>query len=86
MDIQLSDHVKTEIPRRQLSEDEVRQVACEPEQVVAARDGLECRQSRISDSPGEKDYLLRVIVNASENPNVVVTAYKTSKLSKYWKD
>ena len=72
--------------RRQLSEDEVKQVACEPEQVVPARDGLECRQSRISDFPGGKDYLLRVIVNPWESPNVVVTAYKTSKLEKYWKD
>lgn len=86
MDIQLSEHVKTEMRRRQLSEDKVRQVACQPEQVVPARDGLECRQSPISDPLSGKDYLLRVIVNPWESPNVVVTAYKTSKLSKYWKD
>ena len=86
MNIQLSEHAKTEILRRQLSEDEVRQVACQSEQVVPARDGLECRQSQISDSLSGKDYLLRVIVNPWESSNVVVTAYKTSKLGKYWKD
>jgi|APCry4251928382_1046606.scaffolds.fasta_scaffold37820_2 hypothetical protein len=86
MEIQLSEHVKTEMLRRHLPEEWVKQVACRPEQTLPARNGLECRQSKIFDPSSGKDYLLRVIVNPHESPNVVVTAYKTSKLSKYWSE
>jgi hypothetical protein len=39
-------------------------------------------QSRVEFST--KQYLLRVMVNESIQPPVVVTAYRTSKISKYW--
>ena len=61
------------------------QVAEEPHQVVPARNGLECRQSKFFDPVIGKEYLLRVIINPHETPNLVVTAYKTSKLKKYWR-
>jgi hypothetical protein len=34
---------------------------------------------------GAKRYLLRVMVNETVNPPVVVTAYRTSKITKYWR-
>ena len=61
------------------------QVTREPDQVVPARNGLECRQSRFLDKSTGKEYLLRVIVNPERTPNVVVTVYKTSKVDKYWR-
>jgi hypothetical protein len=30
-------------------------------------------------------YLVRVIVDVEQDPPVVVTAYRTSKIEKYWK-
>jgi len=33
----------------------------------------------------EKAYLLRVMVNETMDPAVVVTVYRTSKVSTYWR-
>jgi hypothetical protein len=33
----------------------------------------------------QKPYLVRVMVNEAAAPPKVVTAYRTSKISKYWK-
>ena len=46
-------------------------------------EGITCFQSRV-DIDG-KQYLLRVMVNDSVNPPVVVTAYRTNKIAKYWR-
>jgi hypothetical protein len=32
-----------------------------------------------------KAYLVRVMVNETAKPPIVVTVYRTSKISKYWK-
>jgi hypothetical protein len=42
-----------------------------------------CFQSQVE--IGAKRYLLRVMVNETVNPPVVVTAYRTSKITKYWR-
>jgi hypothetical protein len=46
-------------------------------------DDITCYQSRVEIS--EKTYLLRVMVNETMNPAVVVTVYRTSKIGKYWR-
>ncbi len=33
-----------------------------------------------------KSYLVRVIVNNTIEPAVVVTVYRTSKINKYWRE
>ena len=35
--------------------------------------------------PGVK-YLVRVVVDVDRNPAEVVTAYRTSKIAKYWRE
>jgi hypothetical protein len=46
-------------------------------------EGITCFQSRV-DIAG-KQYLLRVMVNESGDPLVVVTVYRTNKIAKYWR-
>ena len=41
-----------------------------------------CYQSHVTIN--NKPYLLRVMVEESKQPPVVVTVYRTSKISKYW--
>jgi hypothetical protein len=41
-----------------------------------------CYQSRVT--LAEKPYLLRVMVDETKQPAVVVTVYRTSKIDKYW--
>ena len=45
--------------------------------------GRGIRQSRIRFEDG-KLYLLRVVVDEQEEPPVIVTAYRTTKIEKYW--
>lgn len=72
-------HALREVRRRSLSVEQVEQVAREPEQVVAVRPGREVRQSR-----DDRGGLVRVIMAVEENPPLIVTAYRTSKVQKYW--
>lgn len=37
-----------------------------------------------SSGDGQTEYLLRVFVDHDPNPPAVVTAYRTSKIDKYW--
>jgi len=84
MEFRLSEHVQTELVRRKLSKELLLAVVDKPQQILPARNGLECRQSRFVDESSGKEYLLRIFVNSKRKPKVVVTAYKTSKIEKYW--
>lgn len=84
MEFKFSKHAELELQRRGLEKSRIEAVLREPEQKTDERDGLSCFQSRLADEQG-KIYLVRVIVNPRQNPNLVVTAYQTSKVSKYWK-
>ena len=56
-----------------------------PEQRLAdgSRTGRWIHQSRLRFEDG-KMYLLRVVVAELEQPPVIITAYRTSKIEKYW--
>jgi hypothetical protein len=71
--------------RRQISEAEVAQVLSAPEQNEPVREGREVFQSRIEVGNPPKTYLLRVFVDVVGKPPQVVTVYRTSKISKYWR-
>jgi hypothetical protein len=78
-----SRHAREEIQRRNIAESEVVAVLRQPEQVVPGHGGLQVYQSRI---PAKgKQFLLRLVVNDTVDPAVVVTVYRTSKIDKYWR-
>lgn len=83
MKVQFSKHVLEELEKRKIPRKLVEQALYAPEQKVAEVDGITCYQSRVEISG--KTYLLRVMVNETMNPAVVVTVYRTSKISKYWR-
>ena len=60
------------------------QVLNNPQQIVVERGNLKAYQSVISFEDG-RNFLLRVIVDDTIDPAVVVTAYRTSKVGKYWR-
>jgi hypothetical protein len=81
----LSDHARFEMERRGISEVEIAQVLSAPEQVELARPGRAVYQSRMGSGEPREIYLLRVFVDIDREPAEVVTAYRTSKIDKYWK-
>jgi len=61
------------------------QVATTPEQRVQVRPEREVRQSRVADPASGKLHLIRVVVDAGKDGDTIVTAYRTSKIRKYWR-
>jgi Domain of unknown function (DUF4258) len=78
-----SKHVLEQLDKRAIPRVLVEQVLSAPQQMVPELDDITCFQSRVK--IGGKPYLLRVMVNQNVQPSVVVTAYLSSKVSKYWR-
>ena len=79
----ITDHAAIEINRRGLTAKTVAEILESPEQRFDVRQGRVVLQSRIEESGLE--YLVRVFVDIDRNPAEVVTAYRTSKVLKYWR-
>ena len=81
----LTDHARDEMARRQITEAEVSAVLSAPEQIDEVGEGRAVYQSRAETGEPPKTYLLRVFVDIDREPPEVVTAYRTSRLDKYWR-
>ena len=84
-DYVITPHAAFEMERRGLSEQIVRSVLSAPEQRLEVRRGRVVLQSRVSLGEPARIYLIRVIVGIDRQPAEVVTAYRTSRISKYWR-
>jgi hypothetical protein len=84
-DAVLTFHAAFEIKRRGLMEDIVRGVAESPEQSEQLRTGRWVFQSRTEMGSPPRTYLIRVIVDTDREPPEIVTAYRTTKIMKYWR-
>jgi hypothetical protein len=78
----LSHHAQQEIRRRRIPLAQLEAVLAKPDQVVLEKGVVKAYQSRRE--IGGKMFLLRVMVDDSVDPAVVVTAYRTTKIEKYW--
>ena len=82
MKYRISPHAEKEFVRRQIPHESVEAVLAHSEEIVPASGGRSAYQSMLLFEEG-KMFLLRVIVDDSGDPPVVVTAYRTSKIAKY---
>jgi hypothetical protein len=80
-----TEHALAEMGRRGISKDEVETVLVRPEQGEAVRQGRAVYQSKLRLGDPPKEYLLRVFVDIDRSPPEIVTAYRTSKIEKYWR-
>lgn len=80
----LTDHAQLEMKRRNITEEEIAQVLSAAEQIETVRPGRAVYQMRFERGEPAKTYLLRVFVDVDRQPPEVVTAYRTSKIDKYW--
>ena len=84
MSFRLSRHAQDEMLRRGVSPAVVDDVLNHPQQIVDMPDGKKAYQSQVDFGRG-RVFLVRVIVAVDVDPNLVVTVYRTSKISKYWR-
>jgi hypothetical protein len=82
----ISPHAAFEMERRGLSDETVRLVLSRPEQEWTVRPGRVALQSRVTLGEATRTYLIRVVADVDRDPAEVVTAYRTSKISKYWRE
>jgi hypothetical protein len=80
-EIIISKHALEQMKLRNISEADALDVISNPENIIA-QDGLKVYQKVLQVE--NKSYLFRIFVNDLVNPNMVVTVYRTSKISKYY--
>ncbi len=78
-------HALTEMARRDISQEDVRNILANPEQMEMVREGRAVYQAKLEMGEPTKAYVLRVFVDVDRKPPYVVTVYRTSKIEKYWR-
>lgn len=63
----------------------MQEIVRNPGQVIGLKKGRHICQARYFDEFAQKEMLLRVVIEEAPRGIKVITAYKTSKLDKYWK-
>jgi len=86
MKIIFSEHALFEIEFRKIKKEDIERLIEHPMQKIPAKKNRIIIQSRYQDYKENKEMLLRVIGEESENEFHVVTVYKSSKIEKYWKE
>jgi hypothetical protein len=81
----ITTHARNEIARRQINIKEIDKILTDPDQTLPVRAGRQVYQSRIRSGDPQKTFLIRVVVDIDREPAEVVTAYRTSKIEKYWR-
>jgi Domain of unknown function (DUF4258) len=81
VNIILSKHALEQMELRQISLHLVNDILANPDEVLVVNEKT-IYQSVIIEHG--KSYLIRIFVNNIKNPNLVITVYKTSKISKYY--
>ncbi len=84
MNYKLSRHARLEMERRGISPELLEQVLLHPQQMVPETRGKKAYQSIIDFGAGKK-FLVRAIVADENDPPIVITVYRTSKVQKYWR-
>lgn len=82
MKIKFSKHALEEMKRREIPKQLVIKVLDHPDQTVKGHGKAKIFQSQVT--MNGNIYLLRVVVGTEDEPQIVVTVYRTSKIKKYW--
>ncbi|MEW6447264.1 MAG: DUF4258 domain-containing protein [Bacillota bacterium] len=84
MRVRFTAHAAKQLVERGLSKDAVLEILVAPGQVIQQETGISVFQRRYAEEG--KEYLVRVAARLEGSGWVVLTAYKTSKVQKYWRD
>ena len=84
MNIRFTTHALEECERRNIWVQLIKDIVDAPQQIVPNVEGRRVYQSKIVFD--DKIYLVRVIVEVTEQEFVIITLYRTSKIKKYWSE
>jgi len=83
-EIVFTDYARFEMQRRRIDEAQIRALLAHPQQSIPGRKGRIIVQGKYEDHVEGKEMLLRVITERVGKEVRIITAYKTSKIGKYW--
>jgi hypothetical protein len=86
LEVVIKEHAIFEAKRRDITEEFIRFVVKNPQQKLPAKKGRVIIQNKYYDKTENKEMLIRVIGIEKFEKFIVITAYKTSKINKYWKE
>jgi Domain of unknown function (DUF4258) len=84
MDFYISRHAEEQCKQRGISSEVLDAVLKNPQQIIEDTEGKRIYQSQVSVTIG-KTYLIRAVVSEKTKPAIVITVYKTSQISRYWR-
>ena len=86
MDLIVSKHAQEQMIRRRIDYEIVLLTVSQPDQMIVDDENpaIVICQSLIKED--NQIFLLRVFVNKDKQPNIIVTLYKTTKISKYYEN
>jgi hypothetical protein len=84
MEVVFSKHAHEQMSRRGINSEIVLKVISHPDQTIYDHEepAIVIHQSLVNEN--HRLFLLRVFINIDKQPNVIVTLYKTTKISKYY--
>ncbi len=85
MGFKITPHATFELKRRKLDADLILSILQNPQQKFEVRPGRWVYQSQVTDKTTQKTCLVRVFVDVDREIPEIVTAYKTTQISKYWR-
>ena len=80
---EISQHAQEQLDERLIPPGILDSVLRSPEQIVSERGGRKAYQSLVN--LGGRAFLVRAIVDPGFDPPLVVTVYRTTRISKYWR-
>ena len=83
-EIEIIPIAKKKLERRRISERWILEAMNHPSQIVEGYGGRKVAQRKYIVE--NKEYLLRVVYEEEEQESVVLTAYLTSQIDRYWKE
>jgi hypothetical protein len=76
-------HIKDQAREREINIKIIETALSDPEQIVPEPKGLKAAQNKFFEKG--KEYIIRVVFREEKDLRVGITAYKTSKIKKYWR-
>jgi len=83
LNYRLHPHAQEEANRRGIPPELLNAMLIAPQQVVSGQRERKVYQSRVQ-FPDGRVFLLRAVVDEREEPPLVLTVYRSSKIEKYW--
>ncbi|HMT10856.1 MAG TPA: DUF4258 domain-containing protein [Ignavibacteria bacterium] len=84
MTVEFTNHALEEIRIRDIDKQIIEAIIQNPKQILDSENNRKVYQD-IVEFKNKKQYVVRVIIEETKGALRVVTAYKSSKISKYWR-